>query len=90
MAALSPNQRAALETLAQRGQCSAYEARLQMRTLEALERKGLVTAHRQIGSMFSPTTNIGWQITEAGRVAIWKVPSAVAFLFLGWVGSFWA
>lgn len=70
MAAVSPNQRAALETLAQRGKCSAYEARLQMRILEALGRKGLVTSRASIGSMFSPTTNILWSITDTGRAAL--------------------
>ncbi len=70
MPSLSTNQRAALETLARRGQCSAYEARVQMRTLEALERRGMVRSRHQIGSMWSPQTNIGWEITDAGRSAL--------------------
>ena len=70
MAAISPNQRVALETLAQRGKCSAYEARLQMRTLEALARKGMAASRGSVGSIFSPTTNILWWITPAGRAAL--------------------
>ncbi len=78
MAALSHSQRAALDALARRGECSAYGAGLRMRTLDALARRGLVTSRGGVGSMLSPTTNILWRITQAGRAAIWRVPGATA------------
>jgi DNA-binding PadR family transcriptional regulator len=51
------------------GERSAYPG-LHMGTLQALERKGLVTSRHGLGSMFMPRNSINWRITDAGRKAL--------------------
>lgn len=48
---------------------SSYKLRLSLTTLNALEKRGLVEAKRELGGMWSPWTNISWRLTPAGVVA---------------------
>lgn len=67
---ISPRQREALAKLADATQATAYDLRIGMNTLEALEGRGLLTARRGLGSMAFPHTSIQWRITPAGRAAL--------------------
>jgi len=80
MPKLSPKQRVALETLAERGECNAHDAKLNLHTLDALKSKHLVALRADAGikdaseaaffAVMSPRTRIFWRITNAGRAAL--------------------
>ncbi len=63
---LSPKQREALKRLADGQRRSAYALSASLGTLGSLEKRGLVTAKRGLGSMFCPASNIEWRITNDG------------------------
>ena len=69
---LSATQEAHLKALLD-GQRSAYP-RLNMGTLNALERRNLVSSVKGVGSFYSPKTAIRWSITKAGREALAACP----------------
>jgi hypothetical protein len=43
---------------------------LNLGTLNSLERRGLVSARHELGSMAYPHVSIKWRLTDAGRVAL--------------------
>lgn len=67
MKALSATMRRHLVTLANTdGARGAYPS-LSLATLGALETRKLVTAKRELGSMWFPNTHIKWALTQAGK-----------------------
>jgi len=62
---LSSLQVAHLRALQKDGERSSYP-HLNFGTLNSLQKRGLVRVRSGLGSMFSPTTNIKWSISEAG------------------------
>lgn len=67
---LTERQRDALERLQAAGGVSSYDLRASLATLNALERRSLVSARRGLGSMAMPHTSTKWMITTAGRSAL--------------------
>ncbi len=73
MAMLTKRQKMALARLSDSASC-AYTIPAGLNTLEALERRGLVSARRGVGSISMPHTAIIWRITDAGRAALAEQP----------------
>ena len=48
----------------------AYELRCSMATLYGLFSRGLVSRKDELGSLFSPRTNVIWELTPAGVDAL--------------------
>ena len=73
---LSPKQRKALAHLSpnQVGGASSYTLGVSLATMYALERRRLVAAKNNPGSMIWPQTSITWRITDAGRAALEAAP----------------
>lgn len=59
------------EALKRLGTCSgnAYNLRINLATLYALQKRGLVIANHKLGSVASPKTHIEWNLTQAGKRA---------------------
>lgn len=70
MSKLTPKQHDVLERLIAAGGRSSYDLRATLGTLCALERRGLVSARRGLGSIAMPRTSIKWMVTKAGRAAL--------------------
>lgn len=49
---------------------SAFDLRVGLNTLGSLEMKRMVECKEELGSMFSPRTNLQWRITDKGRKAL--------------------
>jgi len=68
---LTPPQKKVLEFLHKNKKVCAYDLKgvvsRPMKTLKALENKGLVKGFRGVGSIWSPQTNIDWVLTEKGK-----------------------
>ncbi len=73
-AMLTTLQKSALRRLLAAGGESSYGLRASLRTLYALEARGLVHSRHGFGSVMSPRTRIKWFATSAGRAAIAVYP----------------
>lgn len=67
---LSELQRRALEGLKDGQLHSSYDLRATLTTMRALEARGLVRSRHELGSIFSPQTNIKWRVTNDGLRAL--------------------
>lgn len=70
MAKLTEAQWRALNWFADGYARSAYAARCNMGTLEALYKRGLLSKQYGLGDMAFPRTGIMWRITAAGRAIL--------------------
>jgi hypothetical protein len=73
---LSPQQRKALAALLPNrvNGASSYTLGVSLATMYALERRRLVAAKNNPGSLIWPQTSITWRITDAGRAVLEDTP----------------
>lgn len=71
--AITKKQIEALERLKAGGRSTPYSLGVSIGTLESLRARGMVSVDRsQVGSIARPKTRVFWDITEAGKLAIFE------------------